>query len=322
MSKDYNTVQILKNATRIRESDEFSLENDPLVSRKNEQGIRVHKHTLITALVDNPPQNESLCEKWFNRLIKSIDMKIMVPPKAYYCDKDGNRGLTCLAIIETSHISLHAWDECHPGLIELDVFSCKDYDLNDVIILLKEFGLKAINFRCIDRTKGLEEVKLSVVYKTTNLINGKIYIGVHSDYTGNYDYLGSGTVISLAVEKYGRENFSHELIKVFHSEKDAYDFERHIVDYDFIARKDTYNIVPGGKCGIAKLNKTKKYRENLSKQKKGIKTNRKWITNGSENMFLLSPYHEKYVESGKWNYGRTMSDNFSETMSKALTKQK
>lgn len=51
-----------------------------------------------------------------------------------------------------------------------------------------------------------------IIYKTTNLIDGKIYVGrcIHNQ----TDYLGSGKRIVEAIEKYGRENFSRQTIDV------------------------------------------------------------------------------------------------------------
>jgi len=50
-----------------------------------------------------------------------------------------------------------------------------------------------------------------IIYKTTNLINGKIYIGL--DTKNNPNYLGSGTAIKYAIKKYGKENFKKEIIE-------------------------------------------------------------------------------------------------------------
>jgi hypothetical protein len=50
------------------------------------------------------------------------------------------------------------------------------------------------------------------VYKTTNLINGKIYVGLHITNNLEDDYLGSGSQLKSAVKKYGKENFKREII--------------------------------------------------------------------------------------------------------------
>lgn len=111
-----------------------------------------------------------------------------------------------------------------------------------------------------------------IVYKTTNLINGKIYVGVHRTNPDIFDgYIGCGVSrydrkknslkgFPRAVAKYGYENFKRETLKVFPDSeqgmKDAYALEEKIVDKDFIKRKDTYNLTIGGKfCAYHVLRK-------------------------------------------------------------------
>lgn len=100
-----------------------------------------------------------------------------------------------------------------------------------------------------------------IVYKTTNLVNGKIYVGVHKTMTPyEFDgYLGCGVVINdkhtykdcntpfeAAVNKYGIHNFKRETLAVYDTMQEALDLEIKIVDEEFIRRKDTYNITLGG----------------------------------------------------------------------------
>ena len=87
------------------------------------------------------------------------------------------------------------------------------------------------------------------IYKTTNLINGKIYIGYHKS-TGEQDsYLGSGTRLKLAIKKYGVENFKKEILYVYSSREEALEQEKRIVTESFVARENTYNMKCGGEGG-------------------------------------------------------------------------
>ena len=97
------------------------------------------------------------------------------------------------------------------------------------------------------------------IYKTTNLINGKIYIGYHSTENPNDDYLGSGKLLNQAIEKNGADKFIKQVLYTFTSKEEALQKERQLVSEDFISRKDTYNIKLGGEGGwdhIGDLDKT------------------------------------------------------------------
>ena len=125
-----------------------------------------HKHLLVRAEVDNCPMKNDLgyVLTWMNGLISKINMKLMHGPNISYIDQVGNRGITCVALIETSHIVLHIWDEAKPGLFQLDVYSCKSFDLNIVIeSLRKSFSVRKIQYKFLDRKSDLvlvEEKKL------------------------------------------------------------------------------------------------------------------------------------------------------------------
>ena len=83
-----------------------------------------------------------------------------------------------------------------------------------------------------------------VVYKTTNLVNGKYYIGVHKK--NGRGYLGSGKIMKQAIRKYGRKNFHREILASFTNEQDAYDHEAELVDDTLINDPMCYNIHLGG----------------------------------------------------------------------------
>src|SRR5690606_10553343 len=92
-----------------------------------------------------------------------------------------------------------------------------------------------------------ENKKKFVIYKTTNKLNGYIYIGVHATDNINDSYMGSGRDIRKIIKQEGKDNFIKEILFVYNTEKEALDKERELVNFDFINRYDTYNIAVGGK---------------------------------------------------------------------------
>jgi S-adenosylmethionine/arginine decarboxylase-like enzyme len=95
-----------------------------------------------------------------NKLVDKIGMKVMMGPFAKYLNVVGNRGLTAVAIIETSHIALHVWDEDEPALLQLDVYTCGPLDPYDVVEALREFHPVKIEMKYLDRENKLIELPL------------------------------------------------------------------------------------------------------------------------------------------------------------------
>ena len=119
----------------------------------------VHKHLLIKAEVQNPPTNEKQTISWMKKLIDKINMNILAGPYSSKVSKKGNKGLSGVAIIDTSHISIHTWDEQEPALIQLDVYSCKEFKKADVIDCLDEFKPVTVEYKYFDRETNFIEVK-------------------------------------------------------------------------------------------------------------------------------------------------------------------
>ncbi len=94
------------------------------------------------------------------------------------------------------------------------------------------------------------------LYKITNKINGKIYIGVHKAKKINDGYMGSGKVIRSAIEKHGVENFEKEILEFFDDRTSMYDREKEVVNAEFLMREDTYNLRRGGTGGFDFINET------------------------------------------------------------------
>ena len=125
-----------------------------------------HKHLIVRAECSNPPRYEQNILDWSSNLIRDIGMKIMMGPYAKYCHMKGNRGLTCVTIIETSHVAIHVWDEGSPGLVQLDVYSCKDLDEEIVFSYLYKFKPVRMSYRYFDRETNFKLIKVQNEYKT------------------------------------------------------------------------------------------------------------------------------------------------------------
>lgn len=76
-------------------------------------------------------------------------------PYSVYSEMVGNKGLTAVTIIETSHIAMHVWDEEDPGLMQLDVYTCSTLDINDVFDAIQEFDPLKVEYKYIDREHEL-----------------------------------------------------------------------------------------------------------------------------------------------------------------------
>lgn len=86
------------------------------------------------------------------------------------------------------------------------------------------------------------------IYITTNLINGKRYIGQHKGEV-NDSYLGSGVLFSKALEKYGKENFKKEILEEC-SEEELNEKERYwIKKFNALEDESFYNLTEGGQEG-------------------------------------------------------------------------
>jgi len=86
-----------------------------------------------------------------------------------------------------------------------------------------------------------------LIYKTTNILNGKYYIGAHIQKKQNDNYLGSGQILSKAIRKYGRTNFVREILFEFSNEDEMWEKEADLVTLDFVSQSNNYNIMLGGK---------------------------------------------------------------------------
>jgi hypothetical protein len=97
-----------------------------------------------------------------------------------------------------------------------------------------------------------------LIYKITNKLNGKIYIGSHKTKSIDDGYMGSGKYLNRAYNIHGIENFTKEILCVFDNAKDMYAKEAEIVNEEFLSEENTYNLKIGGFGGWDYINTTGK----------------------------------------------------------------
>ena len=111
------------------------------------------------------------------------------------------------------------------------------------------------------------------IYKITNIINNKIYIGKHQTLDLDDNYFGSGKALKEAIKKYGKDSFVKNILFVFDNEKDMNLKEKELITEEFVLRQDTYNMGIGGEGGPHFKNKThSEATKQIIKEKRKLQT--------------------------------------------------
>ncbi len=114
-----------------------------------------------------------------------------------------------------------------------------------------------------------------LVYKVTNLTNNKIYIGCHQTININDGYMGSGKLIKRAIKKYGLINFKKEILKMFNNVTDMFEYEKQLVNENYLNDGLVYNLTLGGNGGWSYINTTTDKTLRIEFARKGGKSNTK-----------------------------------------------
>lgn len=147
-----------------------------------------------------------------------------------------------------------------------------------------------------------------IIYKTTNKLNNKIYIGLHkvkNKKTLDPEYIGSGFTLKLSIKKYGRDNFSRDILHICETLEEANRIESiKIKECNSRDPKIGYNISAGGDNFGSTLD---------------------WIKNNNPEKWIV--IREKLVENGKnspsrFKIGHKLSKESIEKMKMNLPKKR
>jgi len=143
-----------------------------------------------------------------------------------------------------------------------------------------------------------------IIYKTTNTINNKTYIG--QDSHNNPKYFGSGTNLKLAIKKYGKENFTKIILEKCETKEQLNEREIYWID----KLEPDYNITKGGDNGGWNLGKhhSEESKIKMSENRKGKqmgKQNGNYGGNkGSKNPF----YNNKHTKESREKMSKTKKE--------------
>lgn len=150
------------------------------------------------------------------------------------------------------------------------------------------------------------------LYKITNLVNNKIYVGVHQTNNLNDEYFGSGLNLHRAIKKYGKENFFKEILEYFPNETLMFEREKQLVNSAFVESSNTYNIVEGGNGSFSYINSLPNQGHKLGQQKEaaqiaGIKHKNRMLNDPE----YKKNHNKKNSESNRMRWATDRSKNIN-----------
>lgn len=159
--------------------------------------------------------------------------------------------------------------------------------------------------------------KYNYVYKITNLVNGKIYIGKHSTDNLDDNYMGSGVVLHQAYQKYGLEHFKKEVIQFYNGGDELNQGEIFwIARFNSTDPNIGYNRTFGGDGGglleetKRKISETLKGRVAWNKGKHHSEEQKQKISQANKGRVFSEEHKQKISESMKgkepWNKGKKL----------------
>ena len=123
----------------------------------------LHKHLMVNGITNTPPTSKRDLKKWLSNLVHDIGMHKIGGPFVRYVKAPGNKGLTAVVMIETSHIALHIWEEGDQPYFRFDLYTCGPLNHASVIKSVAKFmDSPKMEWAAYDRERGFEEYDFGI----------------------------------------------------------------------------------------------------------------------------------------------------------------
>ena len=118
---------------------------------------------MVNGITNTPPTSKRELKKWLRQLVHDIGMHRIGGPFVRYVNATGNKGLTAVVMIETSHIALHIWEEGEQPYFRFDLYTCGPLHHASVNRAVAKFMDSPKMEWCVyDRERGFEEYDFGV----------------------------------------------------------------------------------------------------------------------------------------------------------------
>ena len=154
------------------------------------------------------------------------------------------------------------------------------------------------------------------IYKTTNLLNDKYYVGMHSTNNLKDGYMGSGKRLRYSIRKYGVENFKLEILEWFDSREALVEGEEQLVNVDLIKDEMCLNLKIGGQGGLVDVEHARKFKEGSIKYNKAQWKNSEYREKISN---VLRNNIKENHRLGKMKYGNFKGKSHSDETKKKMS---
>jgi group I intron endonuclease len=153
----------------------------------------------------------------------------------------------------------------------------------------------------------IKNKKYHFIYKTTNLINGKYYVGMHSTSNLKDRYLGSGKKLKYSIAKYGKENFNFEILEFFDNREELIKREEELVNIDLLNDSNCLNLQKGGKSSFDSLHAKRKIDVEYDKNWKTIQGQKLKLAHKAGKIKIPDWTGKKHSEETKKKIGQANS---------------